>query len=93
MGHIDTFKVYQDYKLAGYSEEQAICAMSTLDKSFDNVVTKLDLENLELRIDNKIDKAIHGLKWFMVSTTIGTVLFGFILPLVLAIILKKYGWI
>lgn len=102
MSHINTLQVYEDLVKSGVSAEQAKAHVYALDTSFDGAATKEDLEsmklatkkdfeNFEIRFDSKLDKAIHGLKWFMVSTTLGTILIGFILPLIIAFSLKKLG--
>lgn len=80
MSHVDTFKVYQDYKKAGYSEEQAICAMSTLDKSFDTVVTQ-----------SYLTKELSMLKGEIRSDMAFLVILPIFLAFVFQIVLKKRG--
>lgn len=57
MGHIDTLQVYKDYLKAGYTDEQADCAVHALNASFDSVVTR-DYLDSKLRLIYLIGAAI-----------------------------------
>lgn len=55
MSHIDTLKVYRQYVGAGYTDQQATCAVDALNSSFDGVATKDDLKSLEKDINSKFN--------------------------------------
>jgi len=59
MAQIDTLKYYKDLKAGGVSDEQAEAEIRALQSALDGIATKEDLKNelnnLEVKINSKID--------------------------------------
>jgi hypothetical protein len=72
MSHIDTLKVYKEHVNAGYTEEQALAAVSALDEAFDGIdsVRKVELDYAISGVLNQFEllrKDFSGLKWLVVG--------------------------
>lgn len=89
MSHINTLEVYQEYKKSGYTEEQAICAVNSLDKSFDSVVTKEYLSK-ELSL---LKSEMPLLRSEIRSDLAFMVLLPIALGFMIQVFLKKRGWV
>ena len=77
MAQIDTLKYYKDLKAGGVSDEQAEAEICALQSALDELATKEDLKNelnnLEIKINTKID-SIKTIGWALFTVWLAVVM-------------------
>jgi hypothetical protein len=84
MSHIDVFKTYEDLLASGIPESQAKAQVRALDNALERVVTKDDLKTAL----NSFEKEMKIFFGYLVA---GSIFVTYVMPIIIALILKKLG--
>jgi hypothetical protein len=90
MANIDTLQMYKEYLEGGYTEAQAMTAVKSLGVYHSDLATKEDLLLTKNEFTNGLQMLEKDLKIFFVYSLGSTLLVGFILPIIVAIVLKYF---